>query len=180
MVLMGLDLAPRKCGWCAGHGAIRPTAGGFALPAVGDDMGYLLDEFDFYLQAILARFYPEAVVYEAPILPGGGARGSLIQRRGQFCMGPYLELVCRRRGIQCREADPKRIKMALAGDSTADKDAMVAMAERLRITLPSTKAEGREDAADAVGAWLVAVAEFSPLHLPLWDKARYQTRGGLI
>lgn len=191
MVIGGFDLAPRKCGWCFGDGSAIPTAGAFRLlNKLDDDLGRMLEEFRVATDHLLDRYRPGVVMIEKPILPGSGefkhqVMGSLLQRRAQFCMGPFLEWMCLRRGIICQEADPSWVKAALGvsrkdGDSKAQKRAMVAAAEKLGIRLPKTLDDGREDAADAVGCWKVGVRYHAPQFLPAWDRKVFAPRGALI
>lgn len=192
-MILGLDTAPRKCGWCVGDGSIVPTAGGFRLRSEMCDLGELLEEMKVRLDPILDRYRPEVVIYESPILPGnrrkgddGPVVGSVEQRRAQFSQGAFVEWLCLKRGIICVEADPFEVKMALTGSkrpgrtSQEQKDAMVAQALKLGVSLPAAKVDGREDAADAVGAWLVGVRNYAKPFLAAWDRRVFSPRGALL
>lgn len=194
-MLLGLDLAPRKCGWCVGTGETIPLAGGFRLHSPLEDLGGLLEETRAGVWAVVERFQPEVIVYESPILPSSGgqaAMGSTDQRRAQFSQGAFVEWLCLAERLRtgwgplCQEEDVYAVKYALTGSkrpgktSQAQKDAMVAAAERLGVKLPALKADGREDAADAVGAWLCAVRVHAPQHLPAWDQRVFKSRGALL
>jgi Holliday junction resolvasome RuvABC endonuclease subunit len=184
-MLMGFDLAPRKCGWCAGTGEVVPTAGGFRLPGLDADLGYLMDALKERVEPLLDLYRPTQVIYESPILPAGprfkaSVMGSLEQRRAQFGQGAFFEWLCRQRSIPCVEASVWDVKQALTGSKGADKDQMVAAALRLGVRLPDLMVEGREDAADAVGAWLVGVRHYAKQYLPDWDRRVHSRRGALL
>jgi hypothetical protein len=194
-LIIGWDLAPRKCGWCAGDGASVPLAGGFRLPGIGDNIGQLLDELKQQVDVIHNRFDPDVVMFESPILPSGhgpAVMGSLDQRRVQMSQSAFLEWLvldrARRLGrhIICEEADVYEVKYALTGrkrpgkTSQEQKDAMVAAALKIGVSLPIHKIDGREDAADAVGAWLVGVRYHAKKYLPEWDRRVWSPKGALL
>lgn len=194
MNIFGLDLAPRKCGWCAGDGSVIPTAGGFRLPGVQSTFGELLELLRIEIDPLLVRFDPDVVMIEEAILPTGGFRGdgraamgTTEQRRIQMAQGPFVEWLAlkhadrRGRPIIIEEASPFDVKYALTGNKKADKDTdMVPAAERLGIVLPKLKVEGREDAADAAGAWLVGVRLYAKEYLAAWDRRVFAPRGALL
>jgi Holliday junction resolvasome RuvABC endonuclease subunit len=185
-MILGLDLAPKKAGWCAGDGSCNPTTGGFRLPGLSDDYAMLLERLRWHVEPLLSHYDPDVVLIESPILParrGSAIMGSLAQRRVQFAQGPFVEwlvarhAVKRGRGIICEEAEVHDVKLALSGQKWADKAEMVRCAERLGIVLPAALADGREDAADAVGVWLVGVRHHAKQHLAAWDQRIYGRRG---
>lgn len=107
---------------------------------------------------------PVAVAYEAPILIFNqrykDARGvwrkrndNLTTLRKTLPIGARIEELCLDRGIPCFEDSVQAVKTELAGFRHADKSAMVSAARKLGVTLPDGPAE--EDAADALGLWLV-------------------------
>jgi hypothetical protein len=161
-----------------------------------EDLGGLLEETHAGVSAVLTRFKPAWVLYESPILPTSGGRsvvGTTEQRRAQFAQGAHVEWMCLRIrdralgllgvsgwAVECREANVYDVKQALTGSKGADKDQMVAGALRLGVTLPETKVDGREDAADAVGAWLVGVRHYAKEFAPAWDRRVYSPKGGLL
>lgn len=145
----------------------------------GDDLGHMLDQMDLALAAHIERFRPEAVVYEAPILVfRPGRHDTLRPLRKLYNLGGHLEWVCRRRGISCHEVTVKEVKKALAGFGAAEKADMVAAAEKIGLTLPPGK--GREDAADAFGAWLLLLRAKSRTNSERFDRALYGRRGALL
>ncbi len=188
-MILAFDLAPRKCGWVAGDGSKVPDAGGFRIPGVGDDLGELLDVLDSHATRLFDRYQPTRTIQEAPILPSqygddpatrGSVMGSLLQRRGQFCMGPHIEFMSRRRGVAYHECDIYDVKQALTGSKKAQKPDMVRMALKLGVTLPELLVEGREDAADALGVWLVGVRFYAKEFAPAWDRRVYSPLGALL
>lgn len=179
-MILALDLSTRKTGYCAGTGECVPTADAFVLPQTGEDIGQMLALLDDNLSALLERFKPSVVVYEAPILPQGPGRSTLLIRRKLFSLGSHVEFVCYRRGIRCGEETVKAIKKELGGSSKASKDDMVAAAEKCGVRLPETIAGGREDAADAFGIWLLALRHTNPQLSARWDRVLYSSRGALL
>lgn len=177
-MLLGLDLATIRCGYCVGDGTEAPEADAWLFPYVGDDLGALAMAYEDHLIAIIERFRPTLVVYEAPILVSG--RDKLIVIRKLYGLGWETERVCARRGIVCMEAGLRRIKKELAGFSGAEKADMVAAARRAGIALPRTKAAGMEDAADAFGCWLLGLRHADKRISSQWDQKLWSTRGTLL
>ena len=52
--------------------------------------------------------------------------------------------------------------------------------EKVGVKLPATKTEGREDAADACGAWKCGVRMFARRHLQALDARIYGSRGAML
>lgn len=184
-MLLGLDLAPRKCGWCAGPGRDIPLAGGFRLTSDLNDLEGLLEETRTYLDVIITRFRPTAVMIESPILPGsqgaGPVMGSLAQRRAQMGQNAFVKWLVRYgHDIPVAEIDLWQIKLALTGSKQAEKADMVKAAEKAGIVLPSVLADGREDAADAVGVWLCLLRQQDKTLSADWDRRIFSTRGALL
>ena len=199
MILSGFDLATRKSGYCVGDGLTLPACGAFLFEPFGTDenpdLGGLLDLWDRYLAAHIEAYRPDVAVYEKPILVinrkfkkwGRGDNGApplddagRTDKPGRlrkiYSMGAHLEFVCFRRGIECSEVTLQSIKREVTGNAQADKDAMVAVAQRVGLKLPATLAEGREDAADAWGAWLLALRQYQPAISREWDKRIWSRR----
>lgn len=175
--VLGLDLAPGLSGWCAGNGESIPTAWAFRLPSVETDLGEMLEAYSAVLDGLLADFAPELVVYESPILTPYDKLWSI---RRIYSLGGETERLCRSRGVRYKEVGLQKVKKELAGSTQAKKADMVRCATKLGITLPPTKEEGRQDAADAVGCWLVGLRDLRPAVSSVWDSALYSNRGGLI
>lgn len=178
----GLDLASRKSGWCVGAGDALPRCGAWEFVQAGNDLGRMLEMFDFALGQHIEQHRPDFIVYEAPIMVvNDRERGTdrLLTLRKLYNLGGHLEWVCRRHGIGCAEVGLKEIKKELTGNANADKELVVAAALRCGINLPSTKAEGREDAADAFGAWLLLLQAKAPHLAERFFKALWGGRGAL-
>lgn len=176
--ILALDLATIRTGYCVGDGRSTPVCGAWIFPHVADDLGALALAYEDYLTAIMDAHRPDLVVYESPILVG--SRDRLIVVRKLYGLGWGTELVCARRGVPCMEAGLRRIKKELAGFSGAAKDDMVAAAVKLGIALPTTKAAGREDAADSVGAWLLGLRYADRATSALWDAKLWSSRGAML
>lgn len=185
--VLGLDLATRLTGWCAGDGLSVPTAGAFELPQTGEDIGEMLDLLDLHLAGLFERTRPSVVLFEAPILPSGGRKGdkgavmgSALVRRKLMNLSGHVEFMCRRRGIEYFEDSVQGIKKELAGFAGAEKTDMVAAAQKVGVALPGTKSAGQEDAADAFGCWLLALRYADPAASANWDRVLHSSRGSLL
>jgi hypothetical protein len=176
-VITGLDIATRLTGWCVGSGADTPKAGAWQFPQVHEEYGQLIDLFDRALETHVELYRTTTFIYESPIL----TRTDHLQTvRKIYGMGTHLEFFARRKGIRCVEEDLRKIKLELGGSFRSGKADMVAAAEKLGIALPKTQAAGREDAADAAGAWLVGVRHYARRYQEQWDRLLYSSRGALL
>jgi len=176
--LIGWDLGSAKCGWAAGAGDTVPVASGFRLdPITPAEIGDLGSQFTDRVMAVHKRF-PKAThwISERPLLVPTDHRFTLEQLMG---LSFLLATLGRRLGKTVKLVENGEAKMALAGRH-ASKDDMVRMAEHLGVKLPVQKVDGREDAADAVGVWLVGIRLYARQHLTRWDQAIYSNRGGLL
>lgn len=172
------DIATRLTGWCSGTGEVRPEVGAFRFPHLGDDLGELGLRFDEFLDIHFDRFQPTSVGYESPILK---PTDDLLKVRRIYGMGMVLETACARRGVPVWEKDLRDLKKELTGNIHADKADMVEMALLLGIDLPPSKAEGQEDAADALAGWLIGIRALNPQASARWDAAIWSKgRGGLL
>lgn len=163
--VLAFDLSPSICGWCAGDGADTPSASAWTMPEVGSDLGWLVCEMEDQARLLIDVHRPVLVVYEAPILLRHDA---LLTLRMIYPLGAELERVCRRLEIRCGEVDLRRIKSVLTDNPHADKKDVVKAVLGLGISLPKTVTEGRQDAADAAGAWLIGLMEADPLAAAPW------------
>lgn len=204
-MLLGLDLASRLTGWCCGDGASVPDCGAWAFPKItsedGADYGLLLATLDDYLNVAHARFAITAVAYEAPILitrprrgdPGLAAgsapiwdpvhdRGfgdTLAKLRLLYPLGPFVEFWCYRREIPVFEVTVAEIKREVAGHRHAEKQDLIAVAQKCGLALPSASA-GADDAADAFGAWLLLLRATDKNLSAEWDRRVWSPRGSLL
>lgn len=173
-MLLGFDLSPGLCGWCAGDGAEVPLAGAFALTDSKQDYGVLGAQFQSEVMALHRRFPAEAWGIERPLLiPMRDSRHTLIRNYGVFFL---LCTLAAKLDIQCRHFDVSEVKLEM-GSRKLDKAGMIRMALRLGIALPKTTAAGRDDAADAAGVWKCMVRHFAKRHLSKWDTALYSNSG---
>jgi len=170
-MLWGLDIATRCTGFAYGSGAERPTAGAWHYDYVGSDLGRLLSDFHDDISRLPA---PTVIMYEAPMLT---PRDRLLPLRKIYSMGAYVELWARQRGILVQETSAISLKKLLCGNHKASKDDMVAMAQKMGISLP--EGEARKDAADAFAAWLCGIQFHAREFQPKWDRALYSPRGRL-
>lgn len=163
MTVLAFDLSPSLCGWC--YAGTELVAGAFALPPLASDLGGLGKALAENAVDLIHRFEPAHVAYEAPILR---RHDTLLDLRRIYGLGMVLEHMCLLEGVAYSEIDLRQIKTMMTGDGWAKKPAVVAAAERIGVQLPKSKAQGREDAADAVGAALCALLVLDPVAASPW------------
>lgn len=177
-VVSFFDLAPGLTGFCTGTGETRPACGAFRLPRSGDDLGEMGLFLWNWLETHIETYRPTCIGYESPILT---PKDNLLKVRKIYGLGVILETVAANHGIPTFEKDLRELKRELTGRHDASKDDMVEVAERCGIELPATKAEGREDAADAFAGWKIGIRELNPKLSQNWDRLIYSRgRGGLL
>lgn len=187
--LSGFDPGSQRFGWASGDGSALPHAGAWAFPQTGASLGKMLVWLDDALDAHYELYRPEAVVYEAPILvinqrfkdAQGQTRfrsDTLANVRKTYNLGGHIEFWCERKGIPCHEVDLVAVKKELAGFGAAQKSDMTTAAEKLGVSLP--EGQGREDAADALGCWLLLLRAKSRLLSSRFDAALYGGRANAL
>lgn len=189
MNLLGLDLASRLCGWCAGDGAQIPACGAWELePAKQPDGSYefgrMLASLEGYLDVAFGRFAPTAVAYEAPLLitnrrGGGGFGDNLSKLRLLYPLSAFVEWYCFKAGVPCFEVTVQAIKKEVTGNHLAAKGDLVAVARKCGLALPAASS-GADDAADAWGAWLLLLRHYAPDLSGDWDKRIWTPAGALL
>jgi hypothetical protein len=189
MNLLGLDLASRLTGWCAGDGAQIPQCGAWKFPPIDGDYGLLLATLQDYLDAVFGRFTPGAVAYEAPILIARRRGVDPLDERGfgdtlgklrlLYPMGAFVEFYCRRAGVPCYEVTVAEIKKEVTGNRYAEKQDLIGIAEKCGLVLPSVS-NGADDAADAFGAWLLLLRSHDKARSAEWDRRIWTPRGALL
>lgn len=163
-IYSAFDPGSQRMGWCVGSGETLPTVGTWRFVQTGDNYGAVLAQLADAFHAHLMQWRPTEVCYEEPILIFNqrfkDARGvwrkrndNLATLRKTLPLGARLEEMCFRQDIPCHETSVASVKKELAGFRTAAKSEMVAAAEKLGVTLPP--GPDAEDAADALGCWLV-------------------------
>lgn len=176
-VLAAFDPGTRRLGWTVGDGFDLPTSSAWRFEQCGDDLGLMLHQIDEKLCDFLDEHRPEAVAYESPILTHFDKLQSV---RKTFSLGAHIEFVCHRRDIPCFEVDLRAVKKELAGIPGASKADMVYAAEKLGVVLPITLADGREDAADSLGVWLLLLRAKRPRLSAEFDRVLWGARGALL
>lgn len=181
-MIAGFDLGENRTGWCTGTGDGDPKVGAWRYAsddiAAGDKLGVALEEFDQDLGRFLTDNCVAHVVAEAPLMLKWD---SMLTLRRIYGRGAHLQWVCHKRGISYREESPAALKKRLTGSHKAKKDDMVhVVTQKLGLVLPATKADGREDAADGVAAWLIGVDVHARRFQGAWDKRLYSARGALL
>jgi Holliday junction resolvasome RuvABC endonuclease subunit len=170
--VLAFDLSPNLCGWA--HVGEQIEAGAFRLLGVVPDLGANALALEAMAEALIQRFDPAMLAYEAPLLLKHDA---LLKLRVTYGLGMELERIGAVHGLRCEEMDPKRIKGFMTGDAYADKKEVVKAAQRIGVILPPTDEAGRKDAADAVGAGLVCLSVSDPATCGPWLAA---LRGSLL
>lgn len=193
-VILGLDVAGCT-GWAQGDGTRRPTVGHWKLDAtVDEELGPYFLEFRNHL---VRKFWelltlvgwtegeptrPFAgkitVLFEAPVFPKPFLKaGRIIQhasikdRRKIYGLVALVEMTCLEFGIRCEEVSVAEVKQQLTGKGNAEKEDMVAAAERMGCTITV------HDEADAVGVFLCGVRHHAKKNLPLMDQLLYGRKG---
>lgn len=182
MIVVGWDLATRRCGWCAGsiEGTELPTADAILLPHVGGDIGRMLKLFEQRVRLIHQRFPADVWVFEAPIITKRDL-GQLDVVRKLYAIAGFLEWLGPELRVDVEEAGIAALKRELAGFSKAQKEDMVAAAQKVGITLPETKEAGQQDAADAFAAWLCGMRAYARRDVrDFWDRRLHSPRGMLL
>lgn len=176
--VLSLDLATRKTGFCIGDGTDTPVAGAWRFAQVGAAYGRLGSALWFNLDSMALR-YPDLglVVVEAPILT---KKDRLDTIRKLYGISFVVETWCELRGVPVREAGLRQIKKELAGRSSAEKADMVAAALKVGVRLPATFDEGREDAADAFGGWLMGLRATNRALSGEWDRRLWSSRSAAL
>lgn len=167
--ILALDLASRL-GWAyAGPAAMEswpgaeieaaalpPAAvlsGWHRLPKTGQDVGWFLDAYHDWLTAMLDVHGPALVVFEAPFIT---ERTHQETARKLMGLAVHTEFVCRRRGLEYREANNATVRKHFIGKGRGDR------ATLKRLTIEACKARGwapeNDDEADALGLLDYAVA----------------------
>lgn len=171
-MILTLDLGA-KTGWCAGRGDILPTVGTIYLPSTGDDCGAYAAAARHELHLILARWAPDIVVFEAPVLPSTTTLATTRKLQGLAMM---VELACHDLGVTCQEEFLQTVKMTMTGKGNASKQMMVDAARRMGLN-PKTywgknrhgEREEQSDEADAAGIWLCGLQHHASRYLHQWQ-----------
>lgn len=183
--LITLDTATCT-GWTDGDWSRLPDHGFLDLPAVIDgDRGPAFTALRNWLVSRITRHQIAGrrviLAFEQPILPRAflkGGRiiyptniGTTLLLQGLVAI---VEQVCDEMGVECGYVDVGSVKVALAGDGAADKDAMVRVAKRMGFTIE------RHDTADAVGIAMAALPNIDRRRADHWVGKAWTGRGALL
>lgn len=175
VVVAGFDQGTRLTGVTVGSGAETPFTTAWRFDKIDpDDHGALGLAYQLKLEELYEAHRFTHAIFEAPFLDRHRDKVNWLRQR--FGIDMLLQTYCEGRGAVCEESPFGHLKRELAGYYSADKDAMVAAAERAGFVLPKTKADGREDAADSTAAWLIGVRLYARRHLAAWDTRLYSRR----
>lgn len=141
--VLSLDLATRL-GWASGTFDSMPIFGAHQLTSYGEDTGRYLADFDDWLQATLDFEQPELVIYEAPSV---FAKSNPVTQEKLYSLAGHTQLVCHRRGIRRKSANPSQVKKHWTGKGNAKKPEMVDFARRYGFRTTD------DNEADALAVW---------------------------
>lgn len=153
--LVFLDLAT-NLGWASGPPSGNPRFGTKTLPSTGAEVGRFLAAYDEWLNDFIALEDPALVAYEAPILSAG--KTGVSTARKLMGLASHTEFVCHNRSIRVFEANLMTVKKRFAGSGKAQKEDMIAVAQRYGWNVRT------EHEADACGGWAFAVECKAPNH----------------
>lgn len=171
-VLLGLDPGSIKMGFTVGDGSSLPLCSAWTFE--WGDVGLMLEQLDAKLIETIETHGVTHVAYEGPIKTPYDKLEAL---RKTLNLGGHVEYVCRRRGIPYRRENLFDVKRELTGLSGAKKHQMVAVAEKIGVALPLTKADGQEDAADSLGVWLLLLRRLNRERSYAFDRRIWGARG---
>lgn len=145
MIIIGIDPGTARVGWAAlevSGGSIRPISYGCITTPVGHSPQQRLLTIHKELIKILVKFRPNSVALEdlffatnaKTVIPVGQARGVIL-------------LASAEQGIPVVSYSPRGVKLAIAGDGTADKAQVTRMVMRI---LHLAKPPKPDDTADAI------------------------------
>jgi len=171
-MLLTLDLGA-KTGWCAGRGDSLPTVGTIYLPATGEDIGAYAAVARRELHLLIARFCPDILVFEAPVLPSSTTLATTRKLQG---LAWQVELTCHDLGVTCQEEFLQSVKKTMTGSGNASKQMMVDAARRMGLT-PRVyngrnrrgEPEEQSDEADAAGIWLCGLEHHASRYFHHWQ-----------
>ena len=138
-----------------------PTFGTWHLAKTGEDVGRFIGSYDDQLNAAIDLERPDRLVFEAPLMLGGGDT-NITTTRKLMGLASHTEFVCHRRGIVCREANVSTVKKFWAGTGRAKKPEMIAAARRWGHAVRD------DNQADALGLWSYQVHAIYPDQRHRW------------
>lgn len=167
--MLCLDLATTT-GWACAPVDVASVSeirhGTKTMPKTGDDIGRFLFDYDEWLNAMIDVEDPAIIVYEAPILSSG--KTTPATARKLMGLGSHTEFVCESRGVMVREINLATVKKSFAGHGHADKEQMVAAAERAGFVVKD------DNDADACALWATALKIYKPVeHRRLFDRGLF-------
>ena len=161
MKLLALDLSSHT-GFAVGEHDAIPRFGTWHLAKTGEDVGRFIGNYDDQLNAAIDLEHPDRLVFEAPLMLGGGDT-NLTTTRKLMGLASHTEFVCHVRGIVCREANVSTVKKFWAGTGRAKKPDMIAAARRWGHDVKD------DNQADALGVWSYQVHAIYPDQRHRWS-----------
>lgn len=153
MFVLGIDPGLSRCGYGVveqrGHKQ-RAVAAGVVRTAPSDNVPDRLAELQIEMRSLISEFAPTVVALERVLFQTNVRTAMGVGQASGIVMAEAITAGC-----TVVEYSPNEIKLAVAGDGTADKDQMEHM---VRLLLDISKPLRPVDAADALGVALTYLA----------------------
>lgn len=172
-MILALDSASNRTGWCLMDSAGRFTTGTMCLRAFRDDIGGLLAAHRSWLRGMIRAHDVEIVGFEAP----SDVRGNSIRTKRQlFSICGLIELVCRDNDVpvvECNNNSLKKLIYGSGGKKPKGRRA-IALAQEWGFQ-PQTG-----DEADACGVMLMILKHREPMKFEGLLQRQAASRGAAV
>ena len=166
MFVLGIDPGLSRCG----YGVVeqrrnkqRAVAAGVITTAPSDNTPDRLAELQGEVRSLIAEFSPSVVALERVLFQNNVSTAISVGQASGIVMAEAINATC-----DVIEYSPNEIKLAVAGDGSADKSQMETM---VRLLLDIKQPLRPVDAADALGVALCHIAH-APAGVTAREKAR--------
>lgn len=153
MFVLGIDPGLSRCG----YGVVerrgnrnRAVAAGVVRTNSGDDVPDRLAELQVEIRSLVAEYAPSVVALERVLFQTNVRTAMGVGQASGIVMAEAISAGC-----QVVEYSPNEVKLAVAGDGSADKEQIETM---VRLLLDIDKPLRPVDAADALGVALCYIA----------------------
>ncbi len=157
MFVLGIDPGLSRCG----YGVVeqrrhkqRAVAAGVITTAPSDNTPDRLAELQGEIRSLIAEFTPSVVAVERVLFQNNVSTAISVGQASGIVMAEAINAAC-----DVIEYSPNEIKLAVAGDGSADKGQMETM---VRLLLDIKQPLRPVDAADALGVALCHLAHYVP------------------
>lgn len=170
MFVLGIDPGLSRCGYGVVEHVVgrrgakqRAVAAGVIRTEPSDNVPDRLAELQSEVRSLIRDFSPSVVALERVLFQNNVRTAMSVGQASGIVMAEAINADC-----QVLEYTPTAIKLAVAGDGTADKEQMETM---VRLLLDIKQPLRPVDAADALGVALCHLAH-TPAHTPAQAAAR--------